>query len=77
VTCRELIDALADLLAGAPAADLAGALERHLAGCGACRAYLATYRATRALAVAAARVEMPDAMRARLGAVLADRLRGA
>jgi anti-sigma factor (TIGR02949 family) len=75
MTCREAIDVLADYLDGTMPADLAAELERHLAGCEPCRAYLATYRKTRALGTAVARVEMPDEMRARLLRFLADKLR--
>jgi anti-sigma factor (TIGR02949 family) len=75
MTCREAIDVLADYVDGTMPPDLAAELERHLTGCDPCRAYLATYRKTRALGAAAARVEMPDEMRARLLRFLADTLR--
>jgi anti-sigma factor (TIGR02949 family) len=71
MTCRELIDVLADYLDGVLPSDLAAELERHLAECAPCRAYLATYRATRALGAEAARVEMPEEMRERLRRLLA------
>jgi anti-sigma factor RsiW len=75
VTCRELVGLLDDYLDGALGAGAAAELERHLAGCDACHAYLATYRATRRLGAAATRVEMPEEMRERLRAFLRDRLR--
>lgn len=75
MTCRELIEILADYVDGAMPAHLATDLERHLADCDACRAYLATYRATRALGAAAGRVEMPEEMKTRLRAFLLDKLR--
>jgi len=75
MTCREAIDVLADYVDGTMPADLAAELERHLAGCDPCRAYLATYRATRALVSAAAAVEMPDEMKTRLRRFLAAQLR--
>ena len=73
--CRDAIDVLADYLDGTMAPDLAAELERHLADCAPCRAYLATYRKTRALGMAAARVEMPEEMQERLRRFLIDRLR--
>jgi anti-sigma factor RsiW len=75
MTCRDAIDVLADYVDGTMPADLVAELEDHLAGCEPCRAYLVTYRATRALGIAAARVEMPDEMQTRLLRFLADALR--
>jgi len=74
MTCRELIEILDDYVDATMPADRAAELERHLAGCDACHAYLATYRATRRIGAAAARVEMPEEMRSRLRAFLAARL---
>ena len=75
MTCRDAIDVLADYLDQALPPEVANALERHLAGCEPCRAYLATYRRTRALGAQAARLEMPDEMKARLRSFLLQRLR--
>jgi anti-sigma factor RsiW len=75
MSCREAIDVLADFVDGVMPAELAAELERHLAGCDPCRAYLATYRKTRALGAAAGRLEMPAEMQARLRRFLADKLR--
>jgi anti-sigma factor RsiW len=77
MTCRELIDVLDDYLDRALSDDLLADLERHLADCVPCRAYLATYRKTREVGAAAARIEMPDEMKARLRRFLNDHLRGA
>jgi len=77
VTCRELIAVLDDYLDGTLPGDMRAELESHLAGCEPCRAYLATYRKTRALGSAAGRVCMPSELAARLRAFLADKLRGA
>jgi len=74
MTCRELIDVVADYLDRSLPADDAAALERHLADCAPCRAYLATYAKARALGAEAQRVEMPDEMKARLRRFLLDRL---
>ena len=76
MTCREAIDVLADYLDGTMPRDLAAELERHLADCAPCRAYLATYRKTRALGASVARVEMPEEMQERLRRFLIDGLRG-
>jgi len=75
VICRDAIDVLADYLDGTMPPDLAAELERHLADCAPCRAYLATYRKTQALGAAAARVAMPEEMQERLRRFLIDRLR--
>jgi anti-sigma factor (TIGR02949 family) len=74
LTCRELIDVLDDYLDGRLAGEELDALERHLAGCEPCRAYLATYRRTRALGARAGRVEMPEEMKSRLRQFLRERL---
>lgn len=75
--CRELIEVLDDYLDGALAPDLVRELEGHLAGCEPCGAYIATYRKTRQVGAAAARVDMPDEMKARLRRFLAEKLGGA
>ena len=77
MTCRDAIEVLADYVDGVMPAELAAELDRHLAGCDPCRAYLATYRKTRGLGAAAARVDMPAEMQARLRRFLADKLRRA
>lgn len=76
MTCRELIDVLDDYLDGALPDDLRADLERHLADCAPCRAYLSTYRKTRDLGAAATRAEMPADMRDRLRRFLRNTLRG-
>jgi anti-sigma factor RsiW len=75
VTCREAVEILADYLEQSLDAALGAELERHLADCAPCRAYLATYRKARALGAEAQRVEMPDEMQARLRRFLLARLR--
>lgn len=74
MTCRELIAVLADYLEQSLAADAVADLERHLADCAPCRAYIATYAKTRAIGGDAQRVEMPEEMRARLREFLLERL---
>ena len=52
-------------------------LDRHLADCAPCRAFLATYRKTRELNAAAGRIEMPEDMKRRLRRFLHENIRGA
>lgn len=75
MTCQDVIQVLADYLDGVVAPEVAAGLERHLADCVTCRAYLATYRRTRALGAQAARLEMPDEMKTRLRKFLLERFR--
>jgi anti-sigma factor RsiW len=75
MTCREAIDVLADYLDTTLDASAGRELLAHLAACDECRAYLATYRRTVALAAASARPEMPAELRRRLRTFLLDRLR--
>jgi anti-sigma factor RsiW len=74
MTCRNLVAVLDDYLDGRLPAAALTALERHLAACAECRAYLATYRKTRALGARAGRVEMPDEMKTRLRQFLRERV---
>jgi hypothetical protein len=46
ITCRDVIAALDDLLAGALALEQGERIEQHLAGCRSCAAYRETYRLT-------------------------------
>ena len=74
LTCRDVNDLLADYVDGALAPEQASALDAHLADCLPCRTYLATYRRARALGIEAARVQIPDEMKARLRQFLRERL---
>jgi anti-sigma factor RsiW len=74
LTCKDAIDILADYLEGALGDDLVATLERHLADCRPCVAYLATYRKTRELTGQAGRIDMPEEMKARLRQILLDEL---
>lgn len=73
-TCRDAVEVLLDYLEATLGADLVEGLERHLADCAPCRAYLRTYRETRRLTGEVARAEMPDELKDRLRALLLDRL---
>jgi anti-sigma factor RsiW len=77
LTCREVVDFLADYLAGELEPDTRAVFEQHLAGCPACVAYLRTYAETIRLAKAACQTpddpvapEVPDEL---LRAILAAR----
>jgi putative zinc finger protein len=74
LACRDAIDLMADYLEQALGGDLLAALERHLADCRPCVAYLATYRKTRELTGEAGRIEMPEEMKTRLRQLLLDQL---
>lgn len=50
ITCRQLIDFIADYIDGALDEVALSDFERHLANCRSCRAYLETYRQTTRLA---------------------------
>ena len=74
MTCRDAIDLLCDYVETSLTPELVAILERHLADCPPCRAYLNTYRRTRELTHQAARSPMPEEMRARLRRFLLERL---
>ncbi|MBI4636428.1 MAG: zf-HC2 domain-containing protein [Candidatus Rokubacteria bacterium] len=74
MTCQETIAILADYLEGECGPEMLADLERHLADCAPCRAYLATYKRTRELTEQVGRVEMPEEMRRRLRQFLLDTL---
>ncbi len=56
ITCRDLIDFIADYLDGALTEIQTEDFQRHLSVCPSCRAYLATYEAT----IRAERASMRD-----------------
>ena len=66
MTCREAIAIVAEYCDLALAPGELARLEAHVARCAACQAFLATYRATRRLAAAAGRVDMPEDVRRRV-----------
>ena len=76
MTCRELIAVLDDYVDGVMPEEARADLERHLADCAPCRAYLATYRKTREIGAAAGRLEIPDEMKQRLRQFVRKNLRG-
>jgi putative zinc finger protein len=74
LTCKDAIDLMGEYLEAALGPELLAALERHLADCGPCMAYLNTYRKTRQLAGELGRIEMPEEMKRRLRQLLLERL---
>ena len=74
LTCREAIALFGDFLEAALGPSQLAELERHLAGCDPCQAYLATYRRTRELTAETERVKMPPEMRSRLAEFLLRQL---
>jgi hypothetical protein len=75
LTCREVIELLADYLEQSLAPETLAEFERHLDRCPPCIAYLNTYRKTRELTGLVGRVEMPEDMKARLRDFLLEQLR--
>jgi anti-sigma factor RsiW len=74
VTCRDAIDLLGEFLGSELGPRDRVRLMVHLAGCRPCRAYLRTYRKTARVAGRAATAEMPEEMKRRLRAFLAETL---
>ncbi len=67
LTCKEVIlDYLADYLDKALSPEVIADLERHLASCPPCMAYLNTYKKTRDLTCQAIPQAMPEEMKAHL-----------
>ncbi|HTO12756.1 MAG TPA: zf-HC2 domain-containing protein [Candidatus Binatia bacterium] len=75
LTCREVIARLADYVDAALGVLMHARVAVHLALCGPCRAYLATYKRTRALVSRSGQVEMPGEARHRVTRALVERLR--
>ena len=74
LTCREVIARLADHLEAALGRLTRARMALHLWTCAPCRAYLATYRRTVAVAGRVNRVELPDGTRHRLTQEMLTRL---
>ena len=66
MTCQEAIALLVDYIESTLSQEEVTELDRHLAGCEPCRAYLNTYKRTRTLAAEAGRVAMPEEMKQRV-----------
>ena len=72
MTCEEALTKLGEYLDAELTPGVLDALEAHFLVCAPCRAYLATYRRTKELVAKANRVEMPEALKQRLRALLID-----
>ncbi len=66
LTCQGAIALLADYIESVLSQELAAELDRHLAGCEPCQAYLNTYKRTRTLAAEAGQIAMPEEMKQRV-----------
>jgi hypothetical protein len=75
LTCREVITCLADYVDAALGLLVHARVSLHLVVCAQCRAYLATYRRTIALAGRSGRLEIPEEARHRVTRGLIERLR--
>jgi anti-sigma factor RsiW len=75
LTCRDVIDLLAEYLEESLTPEVLEDFERHLDRCPACVAYLNTYKKTRELTGEVTRVPMPDDMKVRLREFLLEQLR--
>lgn len=75
MTCREaILNYLLDYLDATLTCEAAADLERHLAACKPCVAYLNTYRRTREFTGRTASLSMPGEMKAHLRQFLLDHL---
>lgn len=75
MTCKELIESLAEYVDHALTPEIVAEIDAHLSGCAPCRTYLATYVKTRTISAEANRVEMPDDVKERVTRLLLERLR--
>jgi len=74
MNCRELIAVILEYLEGEMTTADVEEFEKHLEKCAPCRAYLATYRKTKAMVGDVGRIEMPEEMKERLREFLLRRL---
>jgi len=74
MSCKELVDLMADYLEGQMEPDAARDLDRHLADCPPCLNFLKTYRATTRLIRGVACEEIPPELGERLERFLRERL---
>lgn len=68
--CKEMLGSLSDYVDGELEAHLCAEIERHMAGCGNCRAVVDTLRRTVYLYREHGHADVPDDAKARLYAVL-------
>ncbi|MCI0370976.1 MAG: anti-sigma factor [candidate division NC10 bacterium] len=77
MSCKELVNLLADYLEGQMDPEAARDLDQHLADCPACLNFLKTYRATTRLIREIACEDIPPELGERLQEFLRERLKGA
>jgi anti-sigma factor RsiW len=75
VACVDGVELLMDYLEGALPADVAAAIDAHVAGCLRCVAFLASYQETPRILRAATLAETPPGLHESLLRFLADRRR--
>jgi anti-sigma factor (TIGR02949 family) len=71
--CSHVIALLSDYLDGRLRDDVRRDLEQHLSGCSDCTAFLGSFRATVELVRSLSEDDLPESLRMRLKAFLADR----
>lgn len=76
MTCRELAEALVDLLAGELSDDHHKACKDHMDGCSRCALLHETYHCTFVLVRRLPRPSLPDSLMTRLRALLAEQAGG-
>ena len=70
VVCMSGVELLMEYMEGALAPDVREAIERHVAGCPRCDAFIASYRETPRIVRDATRIEMPADLESSLLAAL-------
>ncbi len=72
-SCSRILDLLLDYLEGRLAPDVRAELDRHVARCASCVAYLRTYRSTVSLLESLREEDLPPELRTTLKAFLDER----
>jgi anti-sigma factor (TIGR02949 family) len=76
LVCASGVELLMEYLEGELTADVRAAIERHVAGCERCVAFIASYQETPRILRQATAVDMPDDLQASLLAALRTRRSG-
>jgi RNA polymerase sigma-70 factor (ECF subfamily) len=70
--CPRIVSLLSDYLDGRLPSDVRADLDRHLAGCSECTAFVGTFRSTVSLLQSLEEKDLPEELRLRLRAFLDD-----
>jgi anti-sigma factor RsiW len=73
IACASGVDLLMDFLEGVLPAEISAALEKHVASCARCAAFVASYQATPRIVREATAAALPADVEASLRAFLRDR----